>query len=1094
MKSKLLPLSLFTLILGLASIILAGGLTHEPAAQQSDTTLATKNAADYLNKIRQNQLTLRVNPNDELQAQATADAMMALKAGNNINLNWKFMGPDNAPGVVRAMLFDNKASNNSLILAGVTGGIWRTTNQGATWTKLNQANQNLKVTAMVQDKDGNIFAGTGDGFCSEPNNQYAQNNLYYTSIAGTGVFKSTDQDNFTVLPATQPQIAENNDTVDWAFVYDMAYDAANDRVYTATNTGLFFTNDKGTTWTKADRYETDSITFGVNIQVDTTKMVNSWYIDEVTGELVIEGLQETIIDTLLYDKNEIARINAEKTFGKIKCDAVDVGPSGNLIASFGNIVYVSGGGADPVFRNVSSNPKNFDMFSREDKNYTSQLFVIDTNNQVYNRGVLNYNIVTPWDNLMVPASPYSTTTNGRSQVAIAPSDENVMYVTSTIGSGYMENFYLSTDKGLTWEIIFPGGSSSTMKVFDGTACYNSVITIFPNDPYRVLLGGDNLWYGKHTPFGGFYDWGAGPISSGASPGANNYLPYYHHDYVFFPNSNTKFTVATNQGIAFGNFTSNGVDYTQVIRGLSTAQVYTLGVSGKKHTFLAGIQSNGVQYITGNGNTPETGEHVYGAAGASGGSAKVSLINPSAFMLSDNNGNLDRTSDKGISFSLPEYFAPPTTNLFITPFALWESFDDHGTKLKTKFIADITYYLGETLLVRSMNKGFEGDKGYPFYHVLEQDSLVAGDSIMVQDLVQSKLFIANHSAVYMTNDFIKFDSIVKFNPIYESRRNMWKVLQTIGNFSKPSSLALSSDANHLFVGTENGRIYRVSNLKDAYDKRSGDIDSPFCVLAVAEIIPAEFSDRYITSISVDQQNPQHIIVTLGNYGNESYVFQSTNALASNGSMTFIDITGNLPKAPVYSSVIEMNNSSIGVLGTEFGIYTTDNLNSGAPEWGFNSSGLGKAMVVRIEQQTTYTDQVILPNPDPLLPPTVYPSIDNYGDIYCATYGRGIFRDDTYHFVGIDDDKYTNPVATKGNLKIFPNPVENQASISYELNHSGSASVQVFDITGRVIKQFALANQLKGNNTFSIDCSQMTGGVYMISVNAQGQSFNSKFIVK
>jgi hypothetical protein len=1091
MKSKLLPFSLFTLILGLASIILAGGLTREPAVSQSDATPATKNAADYLNKIRQNQITFRVDANDELQAQATANALMSLKAGNEVNLNWQSMGPDNAPGVVRAILFDNKSSNNSLILASVTGGIWSTTNQGATWTKLNQANQNLKVTAMVQDKDGNIYAGTGDAFCSD-NVQYVQDNLYYSSIVGTGVYKSTDQNNFTVLPATQPQITQNNDTVDWAYVFDMEYDAVNDRVYTATNTGLFFTNDKGNTWQKVTRYETDSITFNVNLQMDSTQVVNSWYIDEVTGKLVISGLKSTTVDTLLYNKTETSRINGEKRFGKVKCDAISVGPTGNLMATFGNLVYVSAGGADPVFRNVSSNPKNFDMFERNNKNYTTNLIVIDTNAQVYNRGAINFNVLAPWDNLKVPESPYSTATNGRSQVAIAPSDENVMYVTSTVSNGLMENFYLSTDKGLTWKVIFPGGASSTMKVFNGTACYNNVITVFPNDPYKVLLGGDNLWLGKKTPYGGFYDWGAGAISSGGSPGFANYLPYYHHNYVFFPNSNTKFAIATNQGIAFGNFTDNGVAYTQIIRGLSTAEVYTLGISGRKHTFLAGIKSNGVQYISGDGNTPETGERVYGGAGSSGGSAKVSMINPSAFMASDNDGSMNRTSDKGESYSLN--FSPPTTNLFITPFALWESFEDYGSKFNTKFIADRTYYQGETILVRSSYKGFEGDKGYPFYATLEQDSVVAGDSIMVQDIVQSKLFIATHGAVYLTNDFIKFDSIVTFNPTYDGRRNIWKVLQTTGNFAKPSCLALSSDGNHLFVGTENGRIYRVSNIKDAYDKRSGDIDSPFCVLAVAEIIPTEMNNRYITSISVDQQNPQHIIVTLGNYGNESYVYQSMNALASNGSMTFTDITGNLPKAPVYSSVIEMKNSSIGIIGTEYGIYSTDNLTGGNPEWAFASNGIGKAMVVQLDQQTTYTDQFVLPNPDPTMPPTVYPAVDNYGDIYAATYGRGVFRDVSYHFVGIDDDQFTKGNDSNRDLSIFPNPVMNEANISYQLNRQGNASVQIYDITGKIVQQFALANQTKGTNTFSVNCSQMTSGIYMVKVQAEGQTFSSKFIVK
>jgi hypothetical protein len=1087
MKSKLLPFSLFTLILGITSIILATGLSSGPDLPEQKGDSAIQTAAEYLNKIRRNQVTHRIDPVDAAQAQQSAQAM-ALKSSNSLGLSWESMGPDNAPGVVRAMVFDNQAeSDQSLILAGVTGGIWRTNNLGATWTKLNQSGQNLKVSCMIQDPDGNIYAGTGDGFCTN-DIQYTQNNIYYGGIIGEGIFKSTDQDNFVQLAATAPNVTGQNDTVDFAYIYDLAFDVANSRLYSATNTGLWYSDDRGDNWSKVTRYESDSITYGVTLSIDSTILCDAWTIED--DELIIEGQSEVVLDTLVFETVEESRISHELEFGVIECTAVEVGASGAVMATFNNKVYTSDGGNDPLFKNVSGNPTNIDFFNRDVKYYTTNLSVIDTNDQVYNRGQIQFNDTTNYVNVTEPNSPYSLINQGRTQIAIAPSDDNIYYAVCSDGLGYMENMYLSTDRGETWEIIFPGGSTSTLRPFEGSSCFNMVITVFPNNPYKVLLGGDDLWLGEQLSPGEFYSWGAGPISSSASPGFFNYLPASHHNYVFFRNSNSKFAVATSQGISFGTFANQGVSFQQIVRGLYNSQVYTLGISGQKHTFLAGVQSNGVQYVSGNGNTPETGENVYGFTG---GSCEMSIINPSAFMLSDHDGNMNRTSDMGLSFSLN--FTPPTTNLVITPMAKWENFNDDKSKSVVKFIADKDYVQGDKLLCHSANKGMEGGNGYPFYSILEQETLAEGDSIYVKDIVQSKFFIATHNAVFLTRDIVKFDSIVTYAPTLPGRRNIWKVLQTANNFAKPSCLALSHCANYLFVGTENGRIYRIANIQDVFDKASGDIDSPFTVLSVHEFIPESMTNRYITSISVDPQNPEHIVVTLGNYGNDAYVYQSTNALDQVESVVFTDITGNLPKMPVYSSIIEMHDSDVGILGTEFGIFSTQNLSSGNPEWETDAEGIGKAMVVRMKQQTTYKAGFILESPDPIVPPAVYPAVNNYGDIYCATFGRGVFRDATYHQpVGLPESHTYAPKQNGIPVVMFPNPVQNEANISFTLNNNMSVSLQVRDITGKVVKQYQLNEQQKGTNEFSFNCSDLNSGVYVLQLHAGSIVQTSKFIVK
>jgi hypothetical protein len=104
----------------------------------------------------------------------------------------------------------------------------------------------------------------------------------------------------------------------------------------------------------------------------------------------------------------------------------------------------------------------------------------------------------------------------------------------------------------------------------------------------------------------------------------------------------------------------------------------------------------------------------------------------------------------------------------------------------------------------------------------------------------------------------------------------------------------------YIGTESGNVFRISNLTYANSAATASITSALCVVSTQQI--KSFPNRTITSISVDPKNPQHIIVTLGNYGFDEYVYNIDNALDS--LPTFTSVQGNLPLGPVYSSLIEL----------------------------------------------------------------------------------------------------------------------------------------------------------------------------------------------
>ena len=66
------------------------------------------------------------------------------------DMEWKQWGPYNVGGRTRALAID--ASNENTILAGgVSGGVWRSTDGGATWMKMTKPEQLHSVTTMAQD-------------------------------------------------------------------------------------------------------------------------------------------------------------------------------------------------------------------------------------------------------------------------------------------------------------------------------------------------------------------------------------------------------------------------------------------------------------------------------------------------------------------------------------------------------------------------------------------------------------------------------------------------------------------------------------------------------------------------------------------------------------------------------------------------------------------------------------------------------------------------------------------------------------------------------------------------------------------------------
>jgi hypothetical protein len=162
---------------------------------------------------------------------------------------WQHRGPWNVGGRTRALAID-VTNENVLLAGGVSGGMWRSADGGASWQKTTAPDQLHSVTCIAQDtrpgKTNVWYYGTGE----LGGNSAGKTGAYFH---GNGVFKSTDGGRtWQPIPTTAtntPAVFDSNLDNMWNIATDPS-NATQDEIYIAAYGGIHRSVDGGAKWTR----------------------------------------------------------------------------------------------------------------------------------------------------------------------------------------------------------------------------------------------------------------------------------------------------------------------------------------------------------------------------------------------------------------------------------------------------------------------------------------------------------------------------------------------------------------------------------------------------------------------------------------------------------------------------------------------------------------------------------------------------------------------------------------------------------------------------------------------------------------------------
>ena len=1052
-----------------------------------------------------------------------------------LGLAWGEMGPNDVAGRCRAIIVDKTdATGNRMFAAGVSGGVFRTTDAGANWSPVNDLSPSLIVSSMSQDVAGNIYFGTGETF------GHGGDGAGSSGFRGTGLYK---------INASSTTISQLKDSTAFGDINEVAVDNSN-VIYIAGQKGFFISTDGGTTFTE----EAQSITSGLaamdvkvakNGDIYYSAGVKSFSTSQVYYAAFGSSSYANITPTVIANRGriEIAPSPADANYvylsiAKMKTTTTTTngGLSAIMVSDNKGITWAT----------ISIGTAQFDPLTEGTKGFGDYSNTIAADPIKKDACFIGGQLLFFWSQL--PSNPLGQGTSTQIGEPLALNSQiylhgkihdlkftpgsNTIYYVATDG-GIFKSFPLPTGYPLQYTPFLPYNKGFNITQFNAVAA-----TSFPRvtgtstlAPYAGVAGGSignslvylpgnlnndpmtsnsfgstdayQMDFSKIVPkalfFGGtfgtisrtndidatapstFYEGSYKGAISGSSPGSST-----------FANENTPFRLWENL-----NNTDSAIFYNETIKSnfanSNTTKTVFLNsnvrpqAAAKYDTILITMTSSKLQ--------PTVAIQSIAIMPVYTGTAITSLN-----VTGDTPGATSNTVYVNASLTDSVRYT------FNTP-------PNDSSKIYLTY--KLRYDIGDVITIT--NKDISGAN----FQTSVTLTVALGASVTPQPVVKLPLKQSARFATGITN------TVSSTGPsVYAVKRALnfavnpdW--VKIAGKNSRIDSAGVPSKTVAPILGTTVTRLewapngaciyfstklndttfylYRISHLEFIGDSASADysglftsdVDSTGGAInksAPQRTTPLGKFKNPITGIAVSSDN-MNVMITCGSYKNSlATVYYSnsdtrTMVLNNTDASNFSAKNGSsLPMFPAYTGIFEMSDNKRAIVGTETGVYSTTDITAVTPSWtkeAGTANNFPNVPVFQLRQQT-------------LAPWQCY----NSGVIYAATHGRGIWSSDKFftpYAIGVQElEKADFGVNT--NIRVYPNPAADATNLWFKTNSEASYKITVYDINGRVMLADNTGKLAEGTQMITLNTAQLTSGIYFVSVSGTNNfTANTKLVI-
>jgi hypothetical protein len=673
--------------------------------------------------------------------------------------------------------------------------------------------------------------------------------------------------------------------------------------------------------------------------------------------------------------------------------------------------------------------------------------------------------------------------------------------------------YVSHNSGDSWTEFVgnPGATPPTdFDIYRDQGTYNSIVSVAPNDPEMLLIGGIDVWRWKQTvnnpPSGGFRkisEWFVSPSSS-------IYVHADNHEMKW--DKNGRFYAGSDGGVSISNNVDvtnpDAIEWFVANRGYNITQFYGIAFD-KFGAVMGGTQDNGTLY---NDHSMNTYKEFREVNGGDGFECEISFFNERVMFSSVYYNSISRSGDKGQTWTnfvpnLPGTYDDPGTDgslfhPFHTEFVLAEYYD-LNSKDSVTYIPKRNVSAGEIVRVPSLSSGdsisYVAPIDYYFDAELQYDpSLtvngvnygknpatgetvemgsdtviynVSWDTVQVQDPYQSWFLVyvnANGGELWGTRNALRL-SVASPQWVCVARGFGGGLFNNI-------DIEFSENLEHCYISAGSG-VWRVDGLGSVYSSDPSFISKVgFVGTGTTATTPTYTTATKITNtsyegIAVNPNDADDMLLLAG--------FSGSNKRTTNASTAGFNAVNTLTLESVggvacYDGIIDRDNPDLLIIGTANGVLVSETGGFGTNAWTNSSAGFEGTPVYEVRQSWRSWEEG---NGRP-------------GEIYIGTFGRGIWSSTTY--LGIDESQTNLSGKEEFKFHLIPNPTNSSTAISVNLDNTTDVDIEVYNINGSRVKAISMKNVSSGKQSIDIDASDLKTGTYIVKLVANGKVATSKFV--